>query len=101
MQTFKLTYLILLFGFLIPSSCISNASESRKRQKNIIKVLPNDRKLDTATFAAGCFWCIEASFEQIEGVVEAISGYSGGTKNNARYDLVSSGKTSHAEAVQI
>ncbi len=58
-------------------------------------------KLDTATFAGGCFWCVEASFEQIKGVVEAVSGYAGGTKKNARYDLVSSGKTTHAETVQV
>ena len=69
--------------------------------KTLIKQLLSDIKLDTATFAGGCFWCIEASFEQIEGVIEAVSGYAGGTKNNARYDLVSSGKTAHAEAVQI
>tara|TARA_X000001036_G_C20494124_1_gene731050 strand:- start:134 stop:796 length:663 start_codon:yes stop_codon:yes gene_type:complete len=101
MQTFKLNSLILLFGLLISSSCISNASESQNHQSIIIKGIPSDLKLDTATFAAGCFWCIEASFEQIEGVIEAVSGYAGGTKNNARYDLVSSGKTAHAEAVQI
>lgn len=58
-------------------------------------------KLDTATFAGGCFWCIEASFEQIEGVVEAISGYSGGEEKNADYKKVSAGYTKHAEAVQI
>ena len=101
MQSFKLTSLILLFGLLISSSCVSNASESQNRHTNITKEFPSDIKLDTATFAGGCFWCIEASFEQIEGVFEAVSGYAGGTENNARYDLVSSGKTTHAEAVQI
>ena len=48
-------------------------------------------KTEIATIGGWCFWCIEASFEQIEGVIEAISGYVGGTKNNAQYDLVSSG----------
>ena len=101
MQSFKLTSLILLFGLLISSSCVSNASESQNQHTSIKKTFPRDLKLDTATFAGGCFWCIEASFEQIEGVFEAVSGYAGGTENNARYDLVSSGKTTHAEAVQI
>ena len=59
------------------------------------------QKLDTATFAGGCFWCVEASFEQINGVAEAVSGYSGGKKSTADYRLVSSGNTNHAEAVQV
>lgn len=57
--------------------------------------------LDTATFAGGCFWCIEAAFEQIKGVKEAVSGYSGGKQKNPTYKEVSYGKTDHAEAVQI
>lgn len=59
------------------------------------------QKPDTATFAGGCFWCVEASFEQINGVVEAVSGYAGGKKNTADYRLVSAGTTKHAEAVQV
>lgn len=59
------------------------------------------QELDTATFAGGCFWCVEASFEQIEGVVEAVSGYSGGEAATANYGLVSAGRTNHAEAVQV
>jgi len=59
------------------------------------------QKLDTATFAGGCFWCVEASFEQIAGVAEAVSGYAGGRESTANYHLVSSGRTKHAEAVQI
>lgn len=58
-------------------------------------------RLDTATFAGGCFWCVEASFEQIAGVAEAVSGYAGGTEDNPTYAQVSSGKTSHAEAVAV
>ncbi len=59
------------------------------------------QQLDTATFAGGCFWCVEASFEQIKGVVSAVSGYAGGEKSTAHYKLVSSGRTNHAEAVQV
>lgn len=54
-----------------------------------------------ATFAGGCFWCTEASFERIEGVKEVISGYSGGEISNPAYRLVASGGTKHAEAIQI
>lgn len=58
-------------------------------------------KYQLATFAGGCFWCIEAPFEEIDGVISVKSGYSGGKKENATYEEVSSGKTEHKEAVQI
>src|SRR5688572_7838157 len=54
-----------------------------------------------AVFAGGCFWCVEAVFEELEGVIDAVSGYAGGTKDTANYKAVCSGKTGHAEAVQI
>jgi peptide-methionine (S)-S-oxide reductase len=57
--------------------------------------------LQTAVLAGGCFWCTEAVFEVIEGVESVISGYSGGTKETAKYDIVSTGRTKHAEAVLI
>jgi peptide-methionine (S)-S-oxide reductase len=55
----------------------------------------------TAVFAGGCFWCVEAVFEELDGVFDAISGYTGGTKETANYEAVCSGDTGHAEAVQI
>lgn len=55
----------------------------------------------TAVFAGGCFWCVEAVFEQLEGVTEVVSGYAGGTAETAQYDAVSSGVTDHAEVVRI
>jgi len=55
----------------------------------------------TAVFAGGCFWCVEAVFEELEGVVEAVSGYSGGDAATADYEAVCSGDTGHAEAVRI
>ncbi|MBI4293588.1 MAG: peptide-methionine (S)-S-oxide reductase MsrA [Betaproteobacteria bacterium] len=55
----------------------------------------------TAVFAGGCFWGVEAVFEHLKGVAQAVSGYSGGSANTARYDRVSSGGTGHAEAVRV
>ncbi|MGH7214117.1 MAG: peptide-methionine (S)-S-oxide reductase MsrA [Tepidisphaeraceae bacterium] len=55
----------------------------------------------TVVFAAGCFWCVEAVFEQLNGVTDVVSGYAGGTKKSADYEKVSSGATQHAEAIQI
>src|SRR5215203_4465820 len=58
-------------------------------------------KIDTATFATGCFWCTEAIFEQLNGVVKVTSGYSGGKVENPTYKEVCTGETGHAECVQI
>ncbi len=55
----------------------------------------------TAVLAGGCFWCVEAVFRQIEGVEKVVSGYSGGDAASAHYDIVSTGKTGHAESVQV
>ncbi len=57
--------------------------------------------LRKATFAGGCFWCTEADFEKLPGVVKVISGYAGGQKENPTYEEVSSGTTDHVEAVQV
>ena len=54
-----------------------------------------------ATFAGGCFWCMEAAFEATDGVIEAVNGYTGGTVANPTYEMVSSGQTGHLEAVQV
>jgi peptide-methionine (S)-S-oxide reductase len=55
----------------------------------------------TAVLAGGCFWCVEAVFQQIQGVEKVVSGYSGGDAASAHYEIVSTGKTGHAESVQI
>ncbi len=65
------------------------------------KHAPSDPSLSVATFAGGCFWCVEEGFEKIPGVVEAVSGYSGGELENPTYEQVSSGRTRHTEAVQV
>jgi peptide-methionine (S)-S-oxide reductase len=56
---------------------------------------------ETATFAGGCFWCMEPPFDKVEGVISTTSGYTGGKAKNPSYQQVSAGKTGHAEAVQI
>jgi peptide-methionine (S)-S-oxide reductase len=62
---------------------------------------PPMKSEQTAVFAGGCFWGIEAVFEHVNGVIDARSGYSGGSKATADYDTVSGGKTGHAESVKV
>ncbi|MDP4034393.1 MAG: peptide-methionine (S)-S-oxide reductase MsrA [Pseudorhodobacter sp.] len=56
---------------------------------------------EKALFAGGCFWCVESDFESVPGVIEVVSGYTGGTEQNPTYKQVSSGRTGHYEAVEI
>jgi len=65
------------------------------------KVTKEEMNLSKATFAGGCFWCTEADFEKLPGVVKVISGYAGGHKENPTYEEVSSGTTGHVEAIQV
>ena len=56
---------------------------------------------ETTTLAGGCFWCLEAVYDELKGVEDVVSGYAGGTVPNPSYELVSTGETGHAEVVQI
>lgn len=85
------------------------ACSSPSGQNSEIELSPSDSekieafsgKTEQATFAGGCFWCVEAPFEDVDGVITVISGYAGGKEKNPTYGEVSSGKTSHRESVQI
>lgn len=61
----------------------------------------DSNKIQTATFGAGCFWCVEAVFQRLGGVISVVSGYSGGRRQNPSYEQVCSGATGHAEVCQI
>lgn len=70
-----------------------------KTEKHMSNI--NDELVEKATFGAGCFWCVEAIFQDINGVLNVASGYAGGTVKNPTYKEVCTGKTGHAEVVQI
>jgi peptide-methionine (S)-S-oxide reductase len=61
----------------------------------------NPQRNEQATLGGGCFWCVEAVFEQLEGVERVVSGYSGGTVPNPTYEQVCTGRTGHAEVIQV
>ena len=89
-----LLYLIPLF-FLV-FGCQSSSSDQRE-VKSVLK--ETNVKTEIATFAGGCFWCVEADFEKVPGVVKVVSGYTGGTGDNPTYETY--GKKGHVEAVQV
>ena len=62
---------------------------------------PQNPYTETAYFASGCFWCVEAIFESVAGVGDVVSGYAGGTEKDPTYNQVAGGRTSHAEAVMV
>jgi peptide-methionine (S)-S-oxide reductase len=67
----------------------------------LTSLLPMEKEYEVATLGGGCFWCTEAVYEKIEGVQKVVSGYSGGSKADADYEKVASGRTQHAEVIQI
>jgi peptide methionine sulfoxide reductase msrA/msrB len=87
-----ITLVIITAITLIGLSVTNNSMEAKE--------IPTE-DIETATFAGGCFWCNEAAFEELDGVVEVISGYTGGGEEDPSYEEVSAGTTGHAEAVQV
>jgi peptide-methionine (S)-S-oxide reductase len=63
--------------------------------------MDQNKKIETAYFSGGCFWCLEAIFVRVKGVISSVSGFAGGEKENPTYEEVSSGTTGHAETVKI
>ena len=90
----------ILILFIISLFFIST-TVSGYGQEDITIKNEEESKMEKATFAGGCFWCMESPFEELNGVTEVIAGYTGGHKENPTYEEVSTGKTGHLEAVQI
>jgi peptide methionine sulfoxide reductase msrA/msrB len=92
--------LVVLAGVLIFGWAYSKDEPKAKQGKEGVTNEMNGR-LQTATFAGGCFWCTQADFEKVPGVVRATAGYTGGHTPNPTYEEVSAGGTGHVEAVQV
>lgn len=104
MNTIKnlISFTLIAFGVFVLTQCNASPTEKLGEQKSEFATLPTDVEgLSIATFAGGCFWCTEAVFERVNGVKYVISGYSGGDEANPNYSQVGSGRTTHAESIQI
>jgi peptide-methionine (S)-S-oxide reductase len=88
----RLLMTCVMAAILCPAATLPNPTVDQARAS---------QKTETAVFAGGCFWGIQAVFDATKGVSSAISGYSGGSKGNAHYEIVSTGTTGHAESVQV
>ncbi|GAB4150431.1 MAG: peptide-methionine (S)-S-oxide reductase MsrA [Bacteroidia bacterium] len=98
----KLIFTIALLQSFLFSACGQStgkgpATDTTKTKKAMSAI----QATDTATFGAGCFWCVEAVFQQLKGVISVTSGYSGGSIKNPSYKEVCMGTTGHAEVCQI
>tara|TARA_R100000935_G_scaffold58911_1_gene99613 strand:- start:43586 stop:44266 length:681 start_codon:yes stop_codon:yes gene_type:complete len=103
-QLFSIVFASLLLT--VQASCQSGNESNKKAEtqaQNTQKPVevPSENGLEKAYFASGCFWCVEAIYESVKGVKESISGYSGGHTENPTYESSNTGRTGHAEAVEI
>ena len=92
---------IILLGIGLTASCAFKSSDQVDNIKEESKEIVDLQGLSKAYFASGCFWCVEAIYESVEGVQEAISGYAGGMTNNPTYESIGTGQTGHCEAVEV
>lgn len=97
-RIYKILPLILL---MLPFQGCGQNSDSQIKRKSVAMKTTIPSNAETAVFGAGCFWCVEAVFERLNGVLDVESGYAGGTVPNPTYDQVCSGKTGHAEVCKI
>ncbi len=100
-------YLTFIFSSFFFLACTGEQQAQDQLQESQFTVEPASiseseaQDLDTATFAGGCFWCVEAVFERVKGVKSVVSGYAGGNQPNPSYQEVAAGSTDYAESIQI
>src|ERR1051325_3621200 len=102
----KSNFFSAVMAILSFSSCAQNQNKDipqmeTKTDSAKLQAANSNSKLDTATFGAGCFWCVEAQFQMLEGVIKVESGFAGGTVKNPSYKEVCTGSTGHAEVCNI
>ena len=95
----KLAYLLFLSSFIF--ACNANTNKSDIKDIPVTKIELNLSGNEVITFGGGCFWCVEAVFEELKGVEKVVSGYSGGHVADPSYRAVCNGTTGHAEVTQV
>jgi peptide-methionine (S)-S-oxide reductase len=100
-QTTRLSAALLLASGIALFSSTSRAEEGITIPAPAEDVVPGHEATETAVLAGGCFWGVQGVFQHVEGVKNAVSGYAGGEKKTAVYETVGSGRTGHAESVQV
>ncbi|MBZ0099169.1 MAG: peptide-methionine (S)-S-oxide reductase MsrA [Taibaiella sp.] len=98
-MSYKLLWMLPVM--MLATACGSAQPKSGKKSKQQMTTNENNKNLEVATFAAGCFWCVEAQYQQLDGVEKVESGYIGGHVENPSYKEVCTGTTGHAEACNI
>ena len=103
---FNIRLLPVVAALALTAACSSSLVGTAEAAEGVkiaapVAAITEAKGIQTAVFAGGCFWGIEGVFEHVKGVISAESGYAGGTKASADYDVVSAGRTGHAEAVRI
>ncbi|MDA3790104.1 MAG: peptide-methionine (R)-S-oxide reductase MsrB [Desulfobacula sp.] len=98
MKSFSIFNLSLILVIVAGMLVFAGNGITTKPGENLME---NNKYIETATFAGGCFWCVESTFEKLAGVSDVISGYIGGQEENPTYEQVSSGTTGHLEAIQF
>lgn len=102
-----MTRFLLLPALAVALTVFGNCAQARDRGPTVLPAPATDVARaakpgkETAVFAGGCFWGVQAVFQHVKGVIDATSGYAGGDAKTAQYDLVSTGDTGHAESVRV
>ena len=93
--------IILIFSLFFLYSCQAKLNPTKNKLQNLPPKNIDFENKEKAYFASGCFWCVEAIFESLKGVEEVFSGYAGGTTTNPTYNSIGTGRTGHAESVEV
>ena len=93
--------IITLLLILVLQTCISKPKPTDNSKRNWTPQKITQNNYEKAYFASGCFWCVEAIYESVKGVIEVYSGYAGGFTKNPNYYQIGTGRTGHAEAVEV
>jgi peptide-methionine (S)-S-oxide reductase len=95
------SFAVIMLTVAVSTGCVSYAEQAHAVPAPSVSEPASDASSEVAVLAGGCFWGVQGVYQHVKGVTSAVSGYAGGTRNTAHYQMVSDGDTGHAEAVQI